>query len=79
MCFSIQLLSRKYNHKICTHGEMDITTVFGTVIGGSNPSGCTKYGVLCARQRQTCRARVGEVFSRKLWLTTEINPYETSY
>lgn len=25
-----------------TRGEMDITTVFGTVIGGSNPSGCTR-------------------------------------
>lgn len=24
-----------------TRGEMDITTVFGTVVGGSNPSGCT--------------------------------------
>jgi hypothetical protein len=32
-----------YNeYRLCTHGEMDITTVFGTVIGGSNPSGCTK-------------------------------------
>lgn len=27
---------------IRTRGEMDITTVFGTVIGGSNPSGCTE-------------------------------------
>ena len=27
--------------KSCTRGEMDITTVFGTVIGGSSPSGCT--------------------------------------
>lgn len=27
-------------HK-CTYGEMDITTVFGTVILGSNPGGCT--------------------------------------
>ncbi len=25
----------------CTRGEMDITTVFGTVIVGSNPAGCT--------------------------------------
>lgn len=26
---------------ICTRGEKDITTVFGTVVGGSSPSGCT--------------------------------------
>ena len=26
----------------CTRSEMDITTVFGTVVGGSNPSGCTR-------------------------------------
>lgn len=26
---------------ICTHGEMDIITDFGSVVGGSNPSGCT--------------------------------------
>lgn len=30
---------------LCTHGEMDITTVFGTVILGSNPGGCTAKGV----------------------------------
>jgi hypothetical protein len=24
-----------------TRGEMDIITVFGTVVGGSSPSGCT--------------------------------------
>ncbi len=29
-------------HNVCTHGEMDITTVFGTVIGGSNPSESTR-------------------------------------
>lgn len=28
--------------KPSTRGEMDITTVFGTVIGGSSPSGCTE-------------------------------------
>lgn len=28
-------------YKRCTYGEMDITTVFGTVIGGSSPSRCT--------------------------------------
>ncbi len=26
----------------CFHGEMDITTVFGTVVPGSNPGGSTK-------------------------------------
>src|SRR3989338_3391105 len=26
----------------CIRGETDITTVFGTVIGGSIPSGCTR-------------------------------------
>ena len=31
-----------------TRGEMDITTVFGTVIVGSNPAGCTAS----CRQRQ---------------------------
>ena len=30
----------------CTRSEMDITTVFGTVVGGSNPSGCTQCPVL---------------------------------
>ena len=55
---------------------MDITTVFGTVIGGSNPSGCTKCGTLCASRRhddaetgekantwsfrKTCSARIYE-------------------
>ena len=33
--------------EICSCGEMDITTVFGTVIGGSNPSGSTKYKLFC--------------------------------
>lgn len=28
--------------KSSTRGEMDITTVFGTVIPGSSPGGCTK-------------------------------------
>ena len=28
--------------KSSTRGEMDITTVFGTVIAGSSPAGCTK-------------------------------------
>lgn len=27
---------------VCTRSEMDIMPVFGTVVGGSNPSGCTK-------------------------------------
>ena len=27
---------------LCSHGEMDITTVFGTVIVGSSPTGGTK-------------------------------------
>ncbi len=31
-----------YNSLICTRSEMDITPVFGTVVGGSNPSGCTQ-------------------------------------
>ena len=31
-----------YNKYPCTRSEMDITTVFRTVVGGSNPSGCTK-------------------------------------
>jgi hypothetical protein len=26
----------------CTHGEVDIITVFGTVVLGSSPGGCTK-------------------------------------
>lgn len=30
----------------CTYGEMDITTVFGTVILGSNPGRCTKKNSL---------------------------------
>ncbi len=30
-----------YNKGHCTRSEMDITPVFGTVVGGSNPSGCT--------------------------------------
>ena len=25
----------------CTHSEMDIIPVFGTVVPGSNPGGCT--------------------------------------
>lgn len=29
---------------ICTRSEMDIIPVFGTVVGGSNPSGCTRFG-----------------------------------
>jgi len=29
-------------HWCCSHGEMDITTVFGTVIVGSSPTGGTK-------------------------------------
>lgn len=28
--------------RISTRSEMDIIPVFGTVVGGSNPSGCTK-------------------------------------
>ena len=28
--------------KICSRGETDITTVFGTVIAGSSPAGRTK-------------------------------------
>ena len=28
--------------RFCTRGEMDITTVFGTVVLGSSPSGCTR-------------------------------------
>lgn len=28
----------------CAHSETDITTVFGTVFGGSSPSGRTKMG-----------------------------------
>lgn len=31
-------------HKKCTHGEVDITIVFGTIMEGSSPSGCTKRG-----------------------------------
>jgi hypothetical protein len=40
----------------CTRGEMDIIPVFGTVVGGSNPSGCTRkktalavflYSIIC--------------------------------
>ena len=27
--------------KICTRGEMDITSVFGTAVPGSSPGGCT--------------------------------------
>ncbi len=41
----------------CTHGEMDITTVFGTVIGGSNPSGCTKTKGFYAPKRVNCFTR----------------------
>ena len=28
-------------HKKCSHGEMDITIDFGSIIEGSNPSGST--------------------------------------
>lgn len=36
-----------------TRGEMDIIPVFGTVVGGSNPSECT-------REEATCVASVGD-------------------
>jgi hypothetical protein len=29
----------------CTRSEMDIMPAFEAVVGGSNPSGCTKYEV----------------------------------
>ncbi len=36
----------------CTHSEMDITTVFGTVVPGSNPGGCiTEISRLCKAER----------------------------
>ena len=31
-----------YDATRCTHGEVDIITVFGTVVLGSSPGGCTK-------------------------------------
>jgi hypothetical protein len=37
---------------------------------GSIPSGRTRCGAPCARRSATARVRVGEVFSRKLFLTT---------
>jgi hypothetical protein len=32
---------------LCARGEMDITAVFGTVIGGSSPSGRTEICRIC--------------------------------
>lgn len=45
--FKFVILKYKCNNKKykSTRGEMDITTVFGTVIGGSNPSECTQEKV----------------------------------
>ena len=31
-----------YDATRCTHGEVDIITVFGTVVLGSSPGGCTE-------------------------------------
>ena len=41
-------------------------------VEGSIPSGRTKHGMLCAGRSATARARVGKVFSRKLFLTTKL-------
>lgn len=69
----------------CTRGEMDIMPVFGTVVGGSNPSGCTKNRKLKAelwatmfltpggiRKAQARRRRAGAArFSSKKILVAE--------
>lgn len=34
----------------CARGETDITTVFGTVIGGSNPSGRTDFWIFYLKE-----------------------------
>ncbi len=40
---------------LCPDGEMDITTVFGTVVGGSNPSrGTIYYRLLIANKSKKC-------------------------
>lgn len=40
---SLSTLVGVSNLNTCTHSEMDITTDYGSVIGGSNPSGCTRH------------------------------------
>ena len=60
---------------------MDITTVFGTVVGGSNPSGSTKQLWVVKRvlpegfERRSAAARVGvaRFFSRKILVTESSN------
>lgn len=52
--------------------EMDITTVFGTVVPGSNPGGGTKErSEFCVDRRATARGGVAQIFSRKLCVTTK--------
>lgn len=36
-----ELLRVLRSQPICTRGEVDIITDFGSVVGGSSPSGCT--------------------------------------
>jgi len=44
----------EYAYKSSFHGEMDITTVFGTVVPGSNPGGSTKWLHFGLPQEVTC-------------------------
>ncbi len=57
-------------YRLCTYSEMDIMPVFGTVVGGSNPSRCTmllidkpigisSFGVVAAVRRATGVKKVG--------------------
>lgn len=57
---------------ICTRGETDIITVFGTVVSGSSPDGCTKSGRFCAGRRpDEAETGVAQKFIKILCVTTK--------